>query len=134
MYLLVSLSGWSVNHYILSKHIELGKSGESIAGKYLQQKGHVILELNYRFGHKEIDIVSLDKDVLVFTEIKARQHYLFGFPEEAVTLRKQAFLKTAAQQYCLTRPQYTRIRFDVISLIIQSGNVKEIVHFEDAFY
>lgn len=118
----------------MSNHIDLGKSGESIACDYLQRKGHLILERNFRFKRKEIDIVSLDKNVLVFTEIKTRQSYLFGFPEEAVTQRKQAFLKAAAEQYCLSRPQYTKVRFDVISLIIQSGNVKEIMHFEDAFY
>ncbi|KAA5536659.1 YraN family protein [Taibaiella lutea] len=118
----------------MRNHIELGKSGESIACKYLQEKGHVILELNFRFGHKEIDIISLDKDILVFTEIKSRRNYTFGFPEEAVTPRKQGFLKVAAEEYCLDKPQYIKIRFDVISLIIQSGIVKEIMHFEDAFY
>lgn len=118
----------------MPKHIDFGKSGEAIAASYLREKGHVILELNFRVGHKEIDIISLDKDILVFTEIKTRQNYLFGFPEEAVTKRKQAFLKAAAAQYCLNTPQYFKVRFDVISIIIQSRNVKEIVHFEDAFY
>lgn len=115
-------------------HINLGKSGESIACKYLQDKGHVVLEQNFRFSHKEIDIISLDKDILVFTEIKARRNYAFGYPEEAVTPKKQGFLKIAAEQYCFNKPQYTKIRFDVISLIIQSEIVKEVIHFEDAFY
>jgi putative endonuclease len=118
----------------LRNHIDLGKSGESIACKYLQTKGHTILELNFRFGRKEIDIISLDKDILVFTEIKTRRSHLFGFPEEAVTQRKQIFLKAVAEQYCLSQPQYAKIRFDIISLIIQSEMVKEIMHFEDAFY
>lgn len=118
----------------MSNHIDLGKSGESFAAAYLQEKGHVILQTNFRFLHKEIDIISLDKEVLVFTEIKARSSDLFGFPEEAVTPRKQDFLKAAAEHYCLEHPEYESIRFDVVSVIIQSGKVKEIVHFEDAFY
>lgn len=118
----------------MSNHINLGKSGESIACRYLQEKGHIVLELNFRFRHREIDIISIDKDILVFTEIKTRSGYAFGYPEEAVTPKKQGFLKTAAVQYCLNQPQYTKIRFDVISLIIQSDTVKEIIHFEDAFY
>ena len=118
----------------MARHIDLGRSGESIAADYLQAKGHVILEVNFRFGHKEIDIISLDGDVLVFTEIKARRSLLFGFPEEAVTIRKQAFLKTAAEYYCQQHPQYTAIRFDIVSIIMRPGMVKEILHFEDAFY
>lgn len=118
----------------MSKHIALGKSGENIACKYLQEKGHQILEQNFRYDHKEIDIISLDKDVLVFTEIKSRSNVVFGFPEEAVSPRKQAFLKLAAEYYCLDKPQYQKMRFDVVSIIIQSEVVKEIIHFEDAFY
>ena len=118
----------------MSKHIHLGKSGENVACKYLQEKGHQILEQNFRFNHKEIDVISLDGDVLVFSEIKARSNYVFGFPEEAVTLKKQTFLKVAAEQYCLQHPSYQKVRFDVISIIIQSETVKEIIHFEDAFY
>lgn len=118
----------------MSQHIQLGKSGESMAGSYLQEKGHLILELNFRYGKKEIDIISLWQDILVFTEIKSRSSYDFGFPEEAVTAQKQTFLKMAAEHYCLHNPQYLKIRFDVISLLIQSGELKEIIHFEDAFY
>lgn len=118
----------------MAKHLVLGKSGENAACKYLQEKGHSILEQNFRYGHKEIDIISMEKGILVFTEIKSRSNYAFGFPEEAVTLRKQAMLKLAAEQYCLDKPQYLKIRFDVISILIQSNVVKEIVHFEDAFY
>ena len=118
----------------MAKHLVLGRSGESAACKYLQDKGHLILEQNFRYNHKEIDIISLDKDILIFTEIKSRSNYTFGFPEEAVTPRKQAMLKMAAEQYCLDHPQYLKIRFDVISILIRSGVVNEIVHFEDAFY
>lgn len=118
----------------MSKHIALGTSGENIARSYLEEKGHQILEQNFRYKHKEIDLISLYGDVLVFTEIKTRGSYVFGFPEEAVTARKQALLKVAANYYCSDKPQYQKLRFDVISILIQSGVVKEIVHFEDAFY
>ncbi len=112
----------------------MGKHGEILACSYLQDKGHVILETNFRYSHKEIDIISLLDDVLVFTEIKSRSSYTFGFPEEAVSVRKQNLLKLAAEYYCLDKPQYQKFRFDVLSLLIRDGNIKEAVHFEDAFY
>lgn len=112
----------------------MGRNGEDQACRYLESKGHRILERNYRAGHKEIDIISLIGDVLVFTEIKARSHYGFGYPEEAVGLRKQRLLRDAAEQYCFLHPAYEKIRFDVLSLLLQNGQVAELLHFEDAFY
>ena len=118
----------------MSKHNELGKKGETLACSYLSGKGHLILETNYRAGHKEIDVISLVKDVLVFTEIKTRSSYAFGYPEESVSLRKQNLLKLAAEAYCLDNPQYEKLRFDVLSLLIRNDEVIETIHFEDAFY
>jgi putative endonuclease len=118
----------------LSKHNELGKQGETLACTYLTNKGHIILETNYRYAHKEIDIISLCGDILVFTEIKARSSYAFGFPEEAVNQRKQNLLKQAAEYYCLDKPQYVKFRFDVLSLLVNGGIITEVLHFEDAFY
>lgn len=123
-----------INSQHLSKHNELGKKGEQLALHFLETKGHVILETNYRFEHKEIDVISTHDDILVFTEIKSRSSYDFGYPEEAVSLRKQNFLKLAAEFYCFQHPQYLKIRFDVISLLIHHEQASEILHFEDAFY
>ncbi|MFT4062389.1 MAG: YraN family protein [Edaphocola sp.] len=118
----------------MAAHRDLGKRGEDKALDLLLQKGHRVLHRNHRMGHKEVDVISLDKDVLVFTEIKTRSGTAFGFPEEAVDLRKQAHLKAAAEQYCLEHPQYPKLRFDVISLVLRNGVVHELLHFEDAFY
>lgn len=118
----------------MSQHIELGKAGEAYAHVYLRTKGHVLLEINYRFGHKEVDVISLLEDVLVFSEIKTRSSYAMGYPEQAVGARKQQWLKAAAEYYCNQYPQYGKLRFDVISILMQQGKVTELLHFEDAFY
>jgi putative endonuclease len=112
----------------------LGKAGEEAAALFLEAKGHVLLECNYRFEHKEIDVVSLCGDILVFTEIKTRSSYGLGYPEEAVHVYKQQFLKEAAAHYCNLNPQYQKLRFDVISILMRRGRVMELLHFEDAFY
>lgn len=113
---------------------ELGKQGEAAARRFLEAKGHRLLACNYRFGHKEVDIISVCGDVLVFTEIKTRSHYRMGFPEEAVTPQKQEWLKQAAEAYCLLQPRYHKLRFDIISILMSEGAVRELLHFEDAFY
>ena len=41
---------------------DLGQKGEDIACGLLEGMGHSILERNYRSGHLEIDIISLDAD------------------------------------------------------------------------
>lgn len=118
----------------MSRRIKLGQKGELLAAEFLQQKGHQILHTNYRCDHKEIDLISLDGDTLVFTEIKTRSSYDFGFPEEAVTHKKQALLKAAATTFCTEHPQYQYIRFDVLSLLVRNHEIVEMLHFQDAFY
>ena len=118
----------------MSNNIQLGKLGEQLAKDYLVKKGYQILETNFRFEHSEVDIICLKNDILIFTEVKTRSSFNFGFPEEAVTEKKQDSLKKVAEFYMLEHPEYEFCRFDIISCLIQYGEIKEIKHFEDAFY
>ena len=54
--------------------------------------------------------------------------------EEIVNLKKQGYLKSAAEAFTDSNPRYISIRFDIISVQLENGEIKEIVHFEDAFY
>ena len=118
----------------MSKHSKIGIKGEQIAANFLLNKGYSILHRNWRSGKKEIDIIAQKDDVVVIVEIKTRTNFDFGFPEEAVTRNKQAFLKSAAAAFIDSNPQYPIIRFDIISILMDESIVKEIVHFEEAFY
>lgn len=118
----------------MSKHNETGIKGEQIAEKFLLGKGYLLLHRNWRAGKKEVDIIALKGDIVVFVEVKARTGTAFGFPEEAVGYFKQDYLKTAAAVFLDKFPQYTKIQFDIISINFQQGVVVEIMHFEDAFY
>ena len=51
----------------------LGTRKEKIAGAYLEEKGHRILEYNFRTRMAEADLISLDGDTFVFTEVKYRR-------------------------------------------------------------
>lgn len=118
----------------MSKHNETGLKGERIAEKFLQEKGYVTLHRNWCFGKKEIDLVMHKKDTLVFVEVKTRSRMDFGFPEEAVDRRKKEFLLTAAEAYLSEFSGHRKVQFDVVSVQLEKDEVKEIVHFEDAFY
>ena len=44
----------------MAEHNDLGKWGEDLAVDYLQRKGYVILERDWRSGHRDLDIIALD--------------------------------------------------------------------------
>jgi putative endonuclease len=116
------------------KHSKLGTKGEDIAAEYLRTKGYKILNRNWRFGQKEIDLIGAMGDMVVFVEIKTRTGLQFGYPEEAVNKQKQRFLKAAAAVYTQQRPEFRVSRFDIIAITLENDRVKEVVHFEEAFH
>ena len=127
----------TVSHYIyisMSKHNKIGIKGEQIASDFLLNKGYIIIHRNWRSGKKELDIIAYKNDTLAIVEIKTRSRTGFGFPEEAVNRKKQQFLKAAAGAFTAENPRYINIRFDIISILLDGDTVKEIIHFEEAFY
>ncbi len=118
----------------MSKHNETGIKGEQIAEKFLLAKGYIFLHRNWCHGKKEIDLIMQKDDLLVFVEVKTRSGAYFGFPEEAVNRQKQAHLKSAASAFVGQFPRYTKVQFDIISIVLERDNPKEVLHFEDAFF
>ena len=105
--------------------------GERQAARYLRWHGHKIIDRNYHEKCGEIDIISYDKDVLVFTEVKQRKSADFGRPEEFVTATKRDRLRKTAQLYIMRNKYKGNARFDVIEVL---GEKKpEIRHIKNAF-
>lgn len=111
----------------------LGKSGEDLAVSFLEEKNFEILERNYRFGHKEIDIIGKDKSTIVFIEVKTGRSKDFGSPEERVNLRKQKNMIEVAQDY-IQKNNFRDVdfRFDVVAVSFEKGN-RKIEHIKNAF-
>lgn len=118
----------------MSKHSKIGIKGEQIAADYLLNKGYIVLHRNWRSGRKEVDIIAFKENILSIIEIKTRSRNDLSFPEETVTKQKQIFLKAAATEFMMQYPEYINIRFDIISVLLDGDQVKEIMHFEEAFY
>ena len=77
----------------------LGKKGEDLTCSYLEGKGHIILERNWRSGHLEIDIISIDTQGIHFVEVKARQQSIQAPPQDNVDRIKQRRIANAENRY-----------------------------------
>lgn len=107
----------------------LGTKGETIAAKFLQNKGYKILKKNFASKLGEIDIIAKQDETIVFVEVKTRSSKLFGLPCEAVTPRKQGKIRQVALGFLKqTKNMETPCRFDVIEII---GD--DVRHIENAF-
>ena len=111
----------------------LGQQGEDLAATYLQQQGYEILARNFRCHKGELDIICCWQGELVFVEVKTRRNLNFGYPEEAITAKKRATIRSVALTWLQQeRWPYQGMRFDVIS-IIMSGETPGINHIKNAF-
>ncbi len=111
----------------------LGTEGERIAERYLKKKGFTILERNYRCPIGELDLIVLDRRVVVFVEVKTRSDGRFGSPLESVHRHKQERM-TKAALFFLTRHRLhdREARFDVIGISFEDE--KPVVeHLRNAF-
>jgi putative endonuclease len=110
-----------------------GKIGEDMAVKFLSRKGYKILKRNYRYGHGEIDIIAMDKDVLIFVEVRVKFSDKFGSPEDSVTIKKREQLKKIASAFIqMNEVNFSECRFDVIGITFKDGKFN-INHIENAF-
>ena len=116
----------------MAQHNQLGKEGERLAEIFLLNKGHVILERNWRCGKLEVDLITDDGEKINFVEVKTRATKAFGNPEEAVTEEKELAMINAADIYLRNLNLDLEVQFDIISIILDGENV-ELRHIEDAF-
>ncbi|MBN2357131.1 YraN family protein [candidate division KSB1 bacterium] len=116
------------------KSKQLGKLGEELAARFLAHSGMQVLQRNFRIREGEIDIVALDKQVLVFIEVKTCRSDAFGEPETWVTLRKQKRIGRAAMAYLQKHDKKDQdCRFDVVT-VHMNRDKPEIHHIVDAFW
>ena len=113
---------------------DLGKKGEDLACKMLEEKGFEILKRNWRFSHGEIDIVAKDNDILVFVEVKTRSNLEFGPPELAITRSKQNQIRKMASAYLyINEIKDKDCRIDVVAILFQDSGKPKINHLVNAF-
>jgi putative endonuclease len=120
---------------------EKGAAGEAIAARFLEERGYMIMERNYRFMKAEVDLIAFlpakqyeRGGDLVFVEVKWRADDSFAAPEAAVDDAKRQKMIMAAEAFLHERKlEGTPCRFDVVA-ILGSGDDLRLEHFESAFY
>jgi putative endonuclease len=118
----------------MAKHNDIGKAGEAIARRYLQERGYRILEENWRYRRAEVDLIAMDDRTLVFVEVKTRNTTAFGEIEDFVTRKKENLLTAAAHAYIDHIDHDWEVRFDIIAILYLDAQAYSVKHLEDAFF
>ena len=111
----------------------LGIHGERIAIGHLRDRGYDILDVNWRFGKIELDIITRKSQTLVIVEVKTRENSFLGDPWQSVTVAKQRRIIKATNRYIIENQIDLECRFDIIS-IVHNQKHTNLEHLEDAFY
>lgn len=106
----------------MATHNTFGSAAEELAARLLERDGWTILHRNWRFRHKEIDLIVCRNGVVAFVEVRARRSAGHGHPIETIGWRKRREIETAARAWLARhgRPGQA-YRFDVVTVLDPSG-------------
>lgn len=111
----------------------LGLLGEKIAARWFHRSGWQILAHRFRSGHRDLDLIIRQGNIVAFVEVKARRGDAFGSPIEAVHARKRRELsRSAAVWVDRFGEKGLSYQFDVFGVLMAEGQVR-IRHIPNAF-
>lgn len=116
----------------MAQHNDTGKWGEELAADFLRKNGYQIMERNWRFGHRDLDIIarSPEGNEVVFVEVKTRSGDIITKPEDAVDVRKIRSIGYCANAFVKQFNIADLLRFDIVG---RNKDEAEIEHVKDAF-
>jgi putative endonuclease len=89
-----------------------------VAAEYLTRAGLRVLDRNWRCAEGEIDIVAVDRRVLVVCEVKTRAGTQFGSPLEAISRAKRARLRRLAARWLAAHGVlFDEVRIDAVGVL-----------------
>ncbi len=93
-----------------------GRFAEWLAARVLQLKGYRLLAHRFRSKSGEIDLVCLQKNIVILVEVKARASHESA--KEAVTWHSRRRIEAAGQDFLTRHPHLMALglRFDIISV------------------
>ncbi len=97
-------------------HLKQGEDAEAACCAYLKSQGLKLLDSNFSCRHGEIDLIMLDKSMLIFVEVRFRKNDHFGGGLESITVAKQHKLRKTAELFLQQNTRYKNARFDVVSM------------------
>jgi putative endonuclease len=93
-----------------------GAYAEGLAAQFLEARGLVIVDRNFRTRRGEIDLIARDGAVLVFVEVRLRRSQYFGGAGASITAAKCGRLTAAARAYLARLGAEPPCRFDAVLL------------------
>lgn len=119
----------------MSYNQKVGSFGESLAKRYLEERGYRIIDMNVKTSFKEIDLVAMLDNDLVFVEVKTRTSSAFGEASDAILGKKLKNFQKAISIYLeKTEIKYKDIRADFIAIDIdRMKKSARVQHFKDVF-
>lgn len=116
-----------------------GEIGEQAAADLLSRLGYEIVERNFRTKYGELDIVAVDRDTLVFCEVRARVgRDAIAYALESIGPAKRLQLRKMAGEWfrlsTANLPPTRATRFDAVAVAMtRDGRVLSLEHVRDAF-
>ena len=105
-----------------------GRRGEELAAEMLEGKGWTLLARCWRDGPREVDLVAVRSETLLFVEVKTRRGGALGDALAAVTPAKRREVERAAAGWLRTEGvrirdthPFRRVRFDVVAVLLLPG-------------
>ncbi|GAD04860.1 hypothetical protein PORCRE_557 [Porphyromonas crevioricanis JCM 15906] len=118
----------------MARHNLLGERGEEAARNLLQAKGYRLLECNWVWSSKEIDIICQDHSYIVFVEVKTRTEGTAFSAHKAIDRQKIYNIVVAANHYIRTSGTSLRVRYDIVDVIAHTDGTLTLNHTEAAFH
>lgn len=111
----------------------IGKTGEDFTVKYLESRGCVILERNYRRPGAEIDIIAELRGELHFVEVKTRRRDSLVSAPCSINFKKKRMMINAAARYLNEKCFDRTCVFDVALIEHDGGEITDFKYISRAF-
>ena len=120
---------------LLADPKRLGRWGENRCRRYLKSKGYRAIARNFSCPLGEIDLIAADNEGrIVFVEVKTRRNEDHAEALLAVNRSKQIRMARAANHFIKTYNIKNKpLRFDVVTVILNTKGPVTIRHYENAF-
>ncbi len=110
-----------------------GQSGEDAAVAYLEKRGFLIVERNWRCKAGEVDVVARDGETVVFVEVRTKSGGDYGSGIESVTPRKLQRVSRLGEYYLeIHNLKNVPARVDVIGIEPLPDGTFRIEHVRNA--
>ena len=112
----------------------LGAYGEVLAVRHLRNIGHTIVTTNFRCHVGEIDIISVDGDTMVFTEVKTRISRYFPAVESVNLTKQKKIMRTARVYVSSYKVTFRKFRYDIIEVYMKDEyTLEKLIQHKNAF-